>query len=252
MTMGLFEEVRTKFENRSLLEKIYYKTYKKLIDFKYLIKWGIFKKRHIISIQTLDRDYHDPDTRLLHGCFQIIVDFVEIEKAHRQRSANFYEKKGIKWWLYKNTPWWIENLVFPYRSRELGLDYLNWEMSLPEENVLNEEGNIIEYACAGQAVAAREVRELYLWWKDIYPNRQDPMDRSGLSDFFDKNRSKMLLFRKSSDHPECYESYNTLTEEEEKEYHNLSKLNSQMEAEDLEEEKEMLRRLVNIKETLWT
>lgn len=35
-----------------------------------------------------------------------------------------------------------------------------------------------------QAFAAMETVELYKWWKEVRPKRLDPMDASGLSDYY--------------------------------------------------------------------
>jgi hypothetical protein len=237
-------------KKNTMLEDLYYSLYHKYSRVKEFIKFGLIRKHHCIRISSLDRRYYDTDTRLLHGCFQLLVDFIEVEKASHQRSSNLYEKGGWKWFLYKNSPWWLNWLVCP-RSRKLGMQYLDWEMAIPDEVVEREDGTVD--GCPGQSEAAKEQRALYTWWTEVYPNRIDPMDLSGLSEFFDKNRSKIMKFKPVTiGGEEMYESYNLLTDEETEEYDRVSKLCWKLEADYELEEKAMLKRLMDIKDTLWT
>jgi len=133
------------------------RTYGSIVSY---IRFGYFEKLYLINTK-LSKDYHDADRRLLHGMFSLLVDFVEIEKAWMQ--AILYED-------YKR-PWWKLNSRF--RSREMGLEYLDWEITL-----INDEHDNL------QGENAKIIKELYLWWVDIRSARIDPY--SLMDDFPDK------------------------------------------------------------------
>jgi hypothetical protein len=104
-----------------------------------------------------------------------------------------------------------------------GQDYLDWAIALGDES-------------PAQATAAREVKELYIWWTEIYRNRPDPMIASGWTDYCE---TADILKIDSDD--VLYDGgtiiYNRLKEIEET-YKN--------------EDTEMLIRLIKIRDYLWT
>lgn len=173
------------------------------------IRFGFFEKHYLIDTK-LSKDYHDCDTRLLHGMFSLLVDFVEIEKAWMQ--AILCEK-------YKR-PWW--KLVSRFRDRELGLKYLDWEITL-----INSEYDDL------QGINAKIIKELYLWWVDSRPNRIDPYSImedlpegiKGFKDWFGK---------KDPDRTETY------------------KIIDKLETDYINEDTLMLKRLVSVRGSLWT
>ena len=63
-----------------------------------------------------------------------------------------------------------------WRSRELGLKYLEWEMNLMDDDKVH---------LTSQAKAAQEQYELYTWWKDIRPNRPDPYEVAGYNAYWE-------------------------------------------------------------------
>jgi hypothetical protein len=93
-----------------------------------------------------------------------------------------------------------------------------------------------------QAKAAKEILELYTWWKEVYPNRPDVHDASGWSAYCDMRREK---------------GYHLLDMEdksaEEKDMCNTA-LNKSREIEEAynKEDEEMMIRLIKIRESLWT
>lgn len=122
--------------------------------------------RYDIIRTGLPRTYHDGDTRILHGMFSILVDFVEIEKTHMQYVFN-ENNDPRPWWARR--PW----RFFNYRSSQAGLAYLDWEMTLDDQDTSADDCVI------SQAQAAREIRDLYIWWTQVRPARVDPHDASG-------------------------------------------------------------------------
>ena len=184
-------------------------------------------KTHMIDTKLHRGEWHEIDHKLIHGMFETIVNFVEYEKAERMYISEIWEmsekedisttaaRKKVK----KNVP-----------SREQGLKYLDWEISLKEESPF-------------QSAAAQEVKELYLWWKDVRPNRPDPMDVSGWSEYCDNQRDegKMRFFSRED-----------TTEEERKMVTNLLDKTNEIENQQYDEDTEMMVRLIKIRRSLWT
>jgi hypothetical protein len=193
------------------------------------LKSKYIRKHNIITIDSLkDDEWYDTDTRLMHGMFQLLVDFVELEKAHMEIAFNM-----------DNPPKYM--LKAKYRSASAGLKYLEWESELGKEGGLN------------QAKHAKKVRDLYMWWKFVRPARTELMDVKGVMDMsssefysdLDSDDSKervsnMLadIDRRKEKEPELYESVNKAYEDAEKAYNN--------------EDEKMLIQLVKIRKSLWT
>lgn len=73
----------------------------------YWLKCRLWRPFNQIKISTLSPDYHDIDYRMLHACFQLLVDYVEREKPFDHIDWNWTEEskfagKEIKelydWW----------------------------------------------------------------------------------------------------------------------------------------------------------
>jgi hypothetical protein len=141
-------------------------------------------KTHYLKTGLKPGEYYEFDFRMLHGLFNELVDFVEIEKAHMCSITNNDESKKYK---FKKG-----------RCIEAGLDYLDWESKLTHKDELTQ-----------QAESAIKTLKLYNWWKNRI-NRPDPMDESGWSDYCDNKeyRSKIT--------DEGREKLNKLQELEEK------------------------------------
>lgn len=158
--------------------------------------------------------YSDASERLLRGMFETLVDFVEVEKASMQRSCGDETKKSPFLTNWRRC-----------RDPELGIKYLQWEMSLTDD----ENGGIHTH----QAEKAREILELYLWWKNIYPNRPDPYDTPELNTYY-KETGRINFGLDREQYMEIYG-------------HTLA-LEEAYRAED----EAMSIRLVKIREQLWT
>jgi len=143
------------------------------------IRHHFFDKYHIINTG-LTPGYYDSDTRMLHGMFNLLVDFIEVEKAWMHvvfdkdaRGKYKYPFWSIGWSRFKS-----------FRNPEAGLAHLAWEISLDDPS-------LDEYSSSpAQAECAREQLALYTWWKNVYPNRPDPYDASGWTDYCEKTRTK--------------------------------------------------------------
>ena len=182
------------------------------------LRYRTFDRYHIIKT-TLKPDYHDMDTRLLYAMFDMLVDFVEVEKAW----MNVICKKRKPWYGWRRTPWW--------RSRSEGLAYLEWEIGLGEPNLPKEERN------EQQAKDAQEIKYLYTWWKDVRPNRPDPDQVSG----WDKVCDKWDILSEKDN-----------SEEKKSEVDAARKKLNALEKEYEDEDTAMMKRLIDVRKALWT
>lgn len=207
------------------------------------LRMRFVKKTWRIDIPTLDKyDYHENDSVMLHGMFHLLTEFVEGEKAWMQHISNSWKDEdddfmdNVKKARKNKVKWKDAN------KRELAFKHLDWEIGLGEEGGLN------------QSSTAKEVKELYIWWKDIRPNRPDPMDVKG-----DKGISWTEYC--AIDKPRYDDEGNELDflarhefeNEEEKEIGNsASKAMYDAEEQYDKEDEEMLIRLVKIRKGMWT
>lgn len=197
--------------NETLIPNVWWpieRNYNNIVSY---IRFGFFEKMHFINTG-LKPDYYDADTRLLHGMFSLLKDFVEVEKAWMEAVFNKDYKR----------PFWKLNNRF--RNREFGIEYLNWEISLGDEH---------EEANKSQAGAAQIIKDLYLWWVDERPNRMDPYDLLPKEPVFNK---------------ELIRNIDKISPERKKIYKEIHKLEEQYYKEDTE----MLIKLIKIRRNLWT
>ena len=160
-----------------------------------VIRNHITMRYHMVNTG-LKPNYYDTDIRMLHACFNLLVDFVEVEKANMEIALvdGSEEKFGYRWY----------HRFLKFRSPEAGMAYLNWEITLTEEDGTGE---------TSQAKAAKEVIALYNWWVHIRPTRADPYD--GDAEF-------------------------------------NPKFSIDLETQQLQEDEDMLIRLMKIRNNLWT
>lgn len=200
-------------------------------DVRYWIRYRVFDKYHVIPTG-LEPGYHDSDERIMHGMFQLLVDFVEIEKAwmHVVWSDDNCQKFQVPW--YSRGFFRIKN----WRSREAGLAYLDWECTLGNPLLPEFE------RCESQAATAYETIELYKWWTEVRPNRPDPHDASGWGEYYRKREeSGRSMFDTRNE-----------TAEDDQESRRILDLTRKIEEEQHKEDEEMLVRLVKIRRSLWT
>ena len=94
-------------------------------------------KTHCLTSNLERGQWHEFDERILHCLFDELVRFVEDEVG----------MKGLEW-----------------QSKLTGKD---WDLD-EDDSRYNQP--------APQALNAREIIELYRWWKEIRPNRKNPWD----------------------------------------------------------------------------
>lgn len=214
----------------------------RLYDIKYYINNRWVTKTHCLTAHPRDIEpgtWCDVGNRFLPCLFNELVDFVEIEQAWHY--VMFSRDNQVK---YK-TPWWAKGWFRwrTWRCPEAGVAYLKWASSLSADeswglNPGDEGYGVLTH----QARSAREILELYTWWKEVYPNRPDPMDASGWTDYCEKQRelSEDNIFwdeETDNDREKTQKLLNTCSDIEER-YH--------------KEDEEMLIRLIKIRRSLWT
>jgi len=179
-------------------------------------------------------NWRDVGNRFLPCLFNELVDFVEIETAWM--TVVFSEEERKKYLV----PWWRLRGIRGWRSREAGLAYLDWAASLTYSDDWVDPNDPNFGKPTRQALDAQEVKELYLWWTEVYPNRQDPHDASGWSEYCDSRRGNGLRFLE--DDPN----------EDKEHVRKLLDATHTIEAAQEAEDEEMMIRLIRIRNALWT
>jgi hypothetical protein len=171
--------------------------------------------------------------------FNELVNFIEVEKAWM--NVIWDEEKRDKY----SPPWWRTGWLRwrTWRCPEAGLDYLNWEMSLKHNEDYVDKNDPNYNKPTSQALAAKEQYELYKWWTEVYPNRPDPHEASGWSEYCRISREEnggKLSFSKSKN-----KKTKALGDKALKQLHKI-------EAAYEKENDQMLMRLIKIRHSLWT
>lgn len=209
-----------------------------LYSFKYWINNRFVTKTHTLQSRLKKGQWQELDTRFLHCLFDELVNHVEIELA----ASNFrWDDAARK--KYK-TPFWACGWFRwrTYRNVDAAMEYLEWASNLrwSENEVGDDDPSLGELTL--QAKNAREIRELYLWWKNDYSIRLDPHDASGWTELCERHRGDGVAFFDLAER----------TEEEQVETRRVLDLCHKLEEEQLQEEEDMLIRLIKIRRGLWT
>ena len=182
-------------------------------------RWGstdIFRKiffmhTNRITAKSLARHlYWEIDSLMFHCMFQLLVDYVEEQCA----AVHLISLGKLKWY----------HTYFPIKNgRPLGLAHLDWEIQLGEDS-------------PSQSKSAQEIKELYLWYKDEYPNTPDPFDiLPDEEQVFTELPDGMYEMMPSSD-----------------EYQNSLKIASNQDEINIKFEQNQLIRLVKLRHYMWT
>ncbi len=212
----------------------------RLNDVRYYINNRWVTRTHSLTAHSRDikpGQWCDVGNRFLPCLFNELVDFVEVEQAWHHVMWDDAARKKYR------TPWWRSGWLRwrTWRCPEAGVDYLKWAMALTNKDFI-EEGEQEEPTY--QAKAAKEILELYTWWKEVYPKRPDPMDASGWSTYCDAMRDK---------YPGSFmSSLNSKDPEDRKASDKAHKLLRKIEAAYEKEDEAMMIRLIKIRESLWT
>lgn len=212
-----------------------------LVSLRYYVNNRWISRSHAL---TASRDHVKPGEwqdlgwRMLPCMFNELRDFVEVEQAwhHVVWDAEAQQRFRPPW--YRT---WLG--LRGWRCAEAGLAYLDWASSLRvDESWGHQPGDAHYGELTYQAKAAQEIKELYLWWTQVYPNRPDAHETSGWSDICEQiresNGGDVLGSAKDS----------RLEKKKNRALKLLKKIEQQYEKEDTE----MLTRLIRVRHSLWT
>jgi hypothetical protein len=210
-------------------------------DVRYYINNRWITRSHALTAHPRDikpGDWRDVGNRFLPCLFNELVDFVEVEQAWHHVMWDEAARKRFA------VPWHRRWFRFrTWRSPEAGLAYLDWASSLKLDLGWGVEPSNAEFGQpTHQALAAREIKELYMWWKEVYPNRPDVYDASGWSAYCERRRALGydildLEEKTESEADECKTALDRTQE-----------IEAAYEAED----EAMMIRLIRIRDSLWT
>lgn len=208
----------------------------KLYALKYYINNRFVTHTHALTAHPRDISrgtWCDLGNRFLPCLFNELVEFVEVELAWFQIAWDKEARKKYQ------TPWWGVGWFRwrTWRSQEAGLDNLAWQMALTNEEFLDDDKKS-QAKPTLQAIHAKEIFDLYIWWTEERPKRVDPMEVSGWNTYCDQRK------RKDSD-DWVFESNKDVTGP-------MFDYMHEIEAKYDKEDEEMLIRLIKIRHALWT
>lgn len=172
------------------LQDIIYWPMDLIYTIKVYVRNRFIDQTHVLKTGLKPGEYYDLDYRILHGLFNELVDFVEIECAHLSK---YDSKKKYKF--------------IHGRCVEAGMDYLKWACNLKYSTKDGfPRGDKLIGQHTPQALSAQKIKELYLWWK-TRDKRKDPheyftKEKDGKNYFlkidkmekdYDKEDDKMLI-----------------------------------------------------------
>lgn len=215
---------------------------RKLYDIKYYINNRWVTRTHALTAHPRDiprGQWRDMGNRFLPCLFNELVDFVEVELAWWHIAWGSAEDRAKY-----NPPFWATGWFRwrTWRSPQAGLDHLDWAMTLTNSDWC--EPDHPDYGKpTSQALSAKEIKELYLWWTVTYRNRPDPYEASGWSAYCEASRlaNGGRLSWGSDKTPE-------LKKMSDKTHKLLEKIEAAYEKED----EQMMIRLIKIRNALWT
>jgi hypothetical protein len=224
-------------------QKFFYGPADLLYSIKYYVNNRFITRTHSLTAHPRDikpGQWSDVGNRFLPCLFNELVDFVEVELAwwHIAWDDEGKAKYKAPFW---SKGWWR---VRTWRCRQAGLDNLDWQMKLtldreyPDQDIPADKIGVP----TSQAIRAREILDLYMWWTEVRPNRVDPYEASGWTEYC----AKMRELNDGS-------LFGSKTTPELKKLSNRShKLLQKIEAQYEKEDTDMMIRLIKVRDALWT
>ena len=215
---------------------------RKIYDVKYYINNRWVSRTHSLTAHSRDIKpgaWCDVGNRFLPCLFNELVDFVEIESAWSHIAWGDKEARAkydppfyaFGWFRWRT-----------WRCPQAGIDHLDWAMTLTNSEWC--EPDHPEYGKpTGQAIRAKEIKELYTWWTVTYRARPDPYDASGWTAACEASRAAnggKLSFSTPKDP--------VLKKAQDKAHSLLQKIEADYEKED----EAMMIRLIKARDSLWT
>ena len=229
-------------EGLDILQTIVYYIPDQIYAFKYYINNRYVTRTHSLTAHAQDikpGNWCDVGNRFLPCLFNELVDFVEVETAWQHVAWGDKAECAKYNPPFYATGWWRWRT---WRCPAAGLDHLDWAMTLTNSEWCDP--NDPEYGKpTGQALAAKEIKELYTWWTVTYRNRPDPYDASGWTEYCEASR--IANGGKLSFSPDK-------TPEMKKMSDKSHKLLQKIEAQYAKEDEAMMIRLIKIRDSLWT
>jgi len=225
------------------LQKIVYFIPDTLYAIKYYINNRWVSRTHSLTAHARDikpGQWQDVGHRFLPCLFNELVDFIEVEKAWSHIAWGSKEDRAKY-----DPPFWASGWFRwrTWRCPQAGLDHLDWEMTLTNSEWC-EPDNPDYNKPTLQAVNAKELKELYVWWTETYRNRPDPYEVSGWSAHCDAMRVK---------YPGSFmSSLNSKDPADQKASNKAHKLLQKIEAAYEKEDEAMMIRLIKVRNSLWT
>jgi hypothetical protein len=211
----------------------------RLSDIRYYINNRWITRTHCLTAHPRDikpGQWQDVGNRFLPCLFNELVDFVEVETAWHHV---LWDEKARKKY---GTPWARSFLRFrTWRCPEAGMSHLVWASELKNDEWCPP-GHPDHGKPTPQALAAKEIIDLYVWWTAIRPQRPDPHDASGWSDLCDRRRQ-------TSEDSIMWED---ATQEEQDETKKALDKCQELELQYEQEDEEMMIRLIKVRQSLWT
>ena len=223
-------------ENLDTLQDLIYWPYDTYDDIRVYInnRWVTHSHALTASSKNLKRgQWCDLGNRFIPCLFDELVNFVEIECAHMHSLGD----NPVK------IPFFKKIRFSPWRSKEAGLANLEWQSSLVFDETCGIKPSDKSYGKpTPQALAAKKIRDLYLWYTDVYANRPDEHDASGWTKYCDSKRelNKDEWFLENE------------TPEMKKMGTDALKLCAKIEKQYQEEDTKQLIRLIKVRDSLWT
>jgi len=217
---------------------------RKLYDVSYYINNRFVSRTHALTAHSRDikpGSWTDVGNRFLPCLFNELVDFVEVETAGNHIAWGSKEDRAKYHVPFFYNSWfrWGD-----WRCSQAGIDHLDWAMSLTNVDWLDEDKKHLAEPTS-QALAAKEIKELYTWWTVTYRNRPDPYVVSGWSAYCDNLRKQhgdnwigMGMTSKTPDTLKIRDEAMALLDRIEKEYET--------------EDEQMMIRLIKARDSLWT
>ncbi len=212
----------------------------KLHSFVYWINKRFIFPSHIIKTGLKKGEWHETDEKILHGVFEELVNFVEHQKGSHSWSSD--DRKFVPWY---EKHWFTRNLT-DWGSQHYGINHLLWETALTYDEsmgVYPGEADGLYGKPTRQAESAMEQLDLYCWWKFIRPMRGDPHDLGGWSNYCDMMRDR---------YGDEYFFGSDGTEEEKTICKVSLDATHAIEQQYEQEDTNNLKRLVDIRRSLWT
>ena len=216
-----------------------------IYNLKYYINNRWVTRTHSLTAHPRDikpGTWCDVGNRFLPCMFNELQDFVEVELAwwhiawDNEASKKFQAPFWARGWFRWRT----------WRCPEAGIENLHWQMSLKFNEGYCVEPDSDDYGKpTPQAIKAKEIYELYKWWTEVYPNRPDPHDASGWSEYCERKRQlnpgSMGLFNDKNESQELKEFGRRALD-----------LTDKIEEEYSQEDEDMMIRLIKVRDRLWT